>query len=248
MQETVPGSRNGHLAGSARLELTDGVALLHPEDAVMNAMLDDWTKQQRARRLSADTAEDACRIVRRFTEFAGEYPWNWTAAHVDEWSTALQAEYGRARSTIRGYQNALRLFCDYITSPHYQWAAECVSRFGTHPVQVCHEWNTAAHLADYEGDPGRRPLTREELQALFDYADEQVDRAVRLGRKGALAAYRDATVLKSIYAWGLRCREVSLRQVWDLALGRRSPAGRTGRATPQFAASPPSRRLARRPQ
>lgn len=91
---------------------------------------------------------------------------------------------------------ALRQFCDYITSPHYQWAAECESRFGTHPVQVCHEWNTSAHLADYEGDADRRPLTRQELQTLFDHADERVDRAVRLGRKGALAAYRDATVLK----------------------------------------------------
>lgn len=52
-------------------------------------------------------------------------------------------------------------------------------------------------------------MTREECQALFDYADEQVERAIRLGRKGALTAYRDATVLKVIYAWGLRCNEAS---------------------------------------
>jgi hypothetical protein len=51
-----------------------------------------WTSDDRtaSAALSADTADDRCQIVRRFTEFAGKYPWNWTAAHVDEWSTALQ--------------------------------------------------------------------------------------------------------------------------------------------------------------
>jgi hypothetical protein len=29
--------------------------------------------------------------------------------------------------------------------------AVCQERFGTHPVQVCHEWSTIAHLNDYEG-------------------------------------------------------------------------------------------------
>jgi hypothetical protein len=34
------------------------------------------------------------------------------------------------------------------------------------------------------------------LQRFLDYADEQVERAVRAKRKGALAAYRDATLFK----------------------------------------------------
>jgi hypothetical protein len=36
------------------------------------------------------------------------------------------------------------------------------------PAQIRHEWNTAAHVSDYEGDPRRRPLTYDEVQALFD--------------------------------------------------------------------------------
>ncbi|WP_405494542.1 hypothetical protein [Nocardia sp. NBC_00511] len=120
-----------------------------------------------------------------------------------------------APSTIRGYQTAIRLFCDFITSPHYRWAAECEERFGTHPVQICHEWNTAVHLEDYEGLPERRPMTRNEIQTLLDYADDQVDRAVRHGRKGALAAYRDATVFKTIYGWGLRATETSRIDTYD---------------------------------
>ena len=55
---------------------------------------------------------------------------------------------------------------------------------GRCPTQVCHEWNTVAHLNDYEGNPARRPLGYDELQALFDFLDERVDRVARSGSKG----------------------------------------------------------------
>ena len=50
--------------------------------------------------------------------------------------------------------------------------------------------------ADYEGRPERRPLTRAELQAFFDAADEHVERAAGSRRKGWLAAFRDATAVQ----------------------------------------------------
>ena len=53
---------------------------------------------------------------------------------------------------------------------------------GAHPVQVVHEWNTAVHVQDNEADPGKRAFTREELQAFFDHADEQVARIRGRGR------------------------------------------------------------------
>ncbi|WP_431903199.1 hypothetical protein [Nonomuraea sp. bgisy101] len=71
------------------------------------------------------------------------------------------------------------------------------------------------HLVGYHGDPGRRPMTREEIQDLLDHADAQVDVALRRGHKGALARYRDATVFKVLYAWGLRCSEASALDVTD---------------------------------
>ena len=83
-------------------------------------------------------------------------------------------------------------------------------------MPVCHEWNTIAHLNGYEGRPEARPFSREELQLFLDYADDQVDRAVRARRKGALAAYRDATLFKVIYAWGLRRTETSRLDVGGL--------------------------------
>ena len=35
------------------------------------------------------------------------------------------------------------MLCDYLTDPEYGWAEQCIARFGTHPVQVCHEWKCA---------------------------------------------------------------------------------------------------------
>jgi integrase/recombinase XerC len=210
--------------GAAQLVLVDGVALLHPEDLVFEAMLEGWSRQQRGGRLILPkTIAGRLSVVRRFSKTVNEYPWQWTAAQVDEWMTDLIAQRGRAKSTIRLYQSALRVFCDYITSPHYGWIAECENRFGTHPVQVCHEWNTAAHLTDYEGRADRRPMTRDEIQRMLDYADDRVEQATRRGRKGALTAYRDATLLKVLYAWGLRCNEACQLDVTDFYQSAKAP-------------------------
>ena len=171
---------------------------------MFEAMLRGWKAQQAARGLREDTIAPRERLVRRFLEFTNEYPWNWGPSHVDEWTQALTSERRLAPSTIRGYQMDLRLFSEYLCDGRYGWAAACEREFGqgAHPVPVCHEWNTIAHLYGYEGNPEARPFTREELQRFLDYADDQVDRAVHAKRKGALAAYRDATMFKVIYGWG----------------------------------------------
>jgi integrase/recombinase XerC len=94
-------------------------------------------------------------------------------------------------------------------------------------VPIVHEWNSIAHLNDYEGDPEARPFTRAELQRFLDYADDQVDRAVAAKRKGALATYRDATLFKVIYGWGLRRTETARLDLADF--GRNPAAPEFGR-------------------
>ena len=208
------------LAGAAHLELVQGVAQLRPEDAMFEAMLRGWRAQQAARGLREDTAGKRERLVRRFMAFAGEYPRGWSAGHMDEWSLCLTAEEHLAPSTIRAYQGSLRQFTEFLTDARYGWMVACEREFGpgNHPVAICHEWNTIAHLNDYEGDPEARPFTRGEMQRFLDYADDQVDRAVRAKRKGALAAYRDATLFKVMYGWGLFSRGRLLR--WRLGFWR----------------------------
>jgi integrase len=61
----------------------------------------------------------------------------------------------------------------------------------------------------------KRAFTLDELQALFDHADEQVARIRAAGRKGCLPAFRDATLLKTAYAYGLRRNEVRMLDVAD---------------------------------
>jgi site-specific recombinase XerD len=228
--------------GSARLELVSGVALLREDDAVVDAMLEGWARQQLGGRgLARQT------IVRRFLKFSNEYPWHWTAAHLDEWSADLVGVLGRAKSTIRSYHDAIRSFDNYLNAPQYRWVEECDTRFGTHPVRICFESNTTSHLVDYEGRAERRPLTREELQRFFDYADDRVERAARSGRKGVLTAYRDATVFKVIYGWGLRCTETSKLDVTDWYRSPQAPElGKFGKLEVRWGksskGSPPKRR------
>ena len=194
---------------------------------MVEAMLRGWRAQQAARGLRADTARYRERLVRRFQAFTNEFPWQWQPAHVDEWTLTLTAERHLAPATIRGYQTDLRLFSEYLTDARYGWTAACQKAFGTFPVPICHEWNTIGHLNDYEGSPEARPLSREELQRFLDYADDQVERAVRSRRKGALAAYRDATLFKVIYGWGLRRTETAKLDLLDW--GRNPAAAEFGR-------------------
>jgi site-specific recombinase XerD len=182
---------------------------------MVEAMLRGWRAQQAARGLREDTIGPRERLVRRFLEFTNEYPWQWSSSHVDEWSLSLVSERHLAPSTIRTYQGDLRLFSEFLTDGRYGWAVACEEAFGTYPVPIMHEWNTLAHLSDYEGDPEARPFTRDELQRFLDYADEQVERAVTAKRKGALAAYRDATLFKVVYGWGLRRTETTKLDLVD---------------------------------
>jgi integrase/recombinase XerC len=162
------------------------------------------------------------RLVRRFAEFTNEYPWAWQPQDVEAFITQLRS-VGRSHSTIRGYHPALGLFVDFVCDRRYGWVEECEQRFGRAPAVICHEWNTTVHASGFEGRPNRRPLTAQELQRFFDHADNQVDRVAGSGKKGTLAAFRDAALFKVVYAWGLRRREVVMLDMADLLRNAQSP-------------------------
>jgi len=228
------------------LVLVSGAALLRPDVQLFEAMLEGWRHQQASRNLAPATIAAGIGVVARFQQHAGEFPWTWTPAHLEEWTTDLRAVRHVTLSTVRSYQKSVRLFLRYVCDPVYGWDRECEARFGSHPVQICHAWNTAAHRAEFEAQPHRRALTRWELQRLFDAADDAVDEVVG-GRKGYGAAFRDAVMVKVAYAWGLRRREL----IWlDAADFGRNPKavefGDFGVCNVRFgkanAGSPPKRR------
>lgn len=210
--------------GAAHLSLAPGVVHLDEPSAVFEAMLSGWARQQRSRLLAEGTIAPRLLLVRRFCEFAGSHPWDWNAGDVEDFTTSLMSGKGRlAPSTIRGYHLTLRLFCDYLLDGRYGWVSQCEDRFGAIPSQVCHDYNTAVHLVDYEGRPGRRPFTYDELETLFDFLDSRVEVIARSRRKGALAALRDAQMVKTAYAFGLRRRELCFLDVADLRPNARMP-------------------------
>ncbi|WP_330256897.1 site-specific integrase [Nocardia sp. NBC_00565] len=214
--------KQGVAPGSAALHLVDGLSLLRPEEQVFAAMLDGWRNQQLARNLAFSTIGSREKVVQAFMRYADAYPWHWTSAQVDEWLGDLRAVRNLKRSTLRNYQEAVQLFCAYLINPAYQWSTECEQRFGTHPIQVVHDWNTAEHIDEAESDAGKRAFTRKELIALFDHADEQVVRIREAGRKGWVPAFRDAALMKTAYAFGLRRNEIRMLDTADFG---RNPDG-----------------------
>ncbi|MDV6278891.1 hypothetical protein R3Q06_36700 [Rhodococcus erythropolis] len=70
------------------------------------------------------------------------YPWQWSPAMVDAWLGDLRSLQDLKRTTIRSYSESVRSFCHFVTDPLYEWSGTCEDRFGTHPIQVVHEWNT----------------------------------------------------------------------------------------------------------
>ena len=68
----------GEIPGSARLVLVEGVVHLNEPQAVFEAMLQGWARQQRSRLLGDATISHRDRLVRRFTIFAEAFPWQWT--------------------------------------------------------------------------------------------------------------------------------------------------------------------------
>jgi site-specific recombinase XerD len=66
-------------------------------------------------------------------------------------------------------------------------------------------------------------MTRAECQDLFDAADARAE-AIRIGgRKGWVPAFRDATMLKVAYAWGLRRHEVVMLEAHDFGANPKAP-------------------------
>ncbi|MER7112496.1 hypothetical protein [Streptomyces sp. NPDC000229] len=160
---------------------------LDPAPAMFEAMLSGREQQQRSRLLARKTIEDRLSLVRRFALFTGIYPWEWTPEDAEAYfSYQMSGENPLAHSTVRGQQGDLQMFCAFVTDGRYGWASACEEAFGQFPVQVCHAWNTADHVAEFEGRPGRRALTYDELQALFDAADDRVEQAKKRRRKVCL--------------------------------------------------------------
>jgi integrase/recombinase XerC len=170
------------------------------------------------------------------------------AAMLEGWRRQQSAAFFSPSSTIRPRLRMIRRMGEFTGQYPWQWTPAEGEAFidhlrgGERPITV-----SIVHRVEYEGDPRRRPLDYDEIQALFDAADARPGKIRELGRKGALCAVRDAVVLKAMYACGLRRTETSKLDVVDLRRNRSAPRfGRCGRVQVRFGkaskGSPPKRR------
>ena len=111
---------DGNRAGSVTALRAGNVALLRPAEQVFDDMLTGWSAQQVSRMLNPKTIGARLSQVRRFAVFCGSLPWEWSPADVEEWTTELvSGDKPCSHGTIRSYQNAVALFCDYLTAVSY---------------------------------------------------------------------------------------------------------------------------------
>jgi integrase/recombinase XerC len=234
MQTVVSAVESGRQAWAGELDavLADlfgaGVRPLRLEEALFEKLLEGWRFQQSARNLTERTKRGREVLARRVVRDLERWPWEWRPLAVEEWFDDLVIR-GARRATRRNYQIALQLFLAYLCDRRYPWAAICERELGVVPVQAFDDLNLMRHLDDYEADPAKRPLTLEELHDFFAYCDAEFERRSRLGRKGALTAFRDTVVFKTIYAWGLRASEATQLNVVDFHRNATTPEfGRFG--------------------
>jgi integrase/recombinase XerC len=201
-----------------------GVRPLRIDEAVFEAMLDGWARQQRSRMLREATIRSGVALVARVREASERWPWEWAAEDLEEFFSELaSAPYERRPATLRNYQSQLRGFLAFLVDERYAWRRVCAGVFGRLPVQLLDERNLIVHVGEHESDPRRRAMTRDELQAFFDLCDRRVAGRRALRRKGSLAALRDGALFKVCYGWGLRRTELARLDVCDLLPNPKQP-------------------------
>ena len=205
-------------AGAAELVLVDGVALLHPDEQVFEAMLQGWRKQGLARNLAPVTVQARERQVRAFQTHSGAFPWQWMPQQADDWFADLRAVRHCTRSTVRGYQVAVRGFCAFVTDPAYGVGGGVRGSVSARiRCRSCTEVERrAACPADVESEPRKRRVHPAGVAGVCSTTPmSRSSTSGRAVRKGWLPAFRDATIVED----GVRVRAAAHRD-GDAGRGR----------------------------
>lgn len=190
-------------------------------ESLCTAMLDGWAHAQLAQGFQQRTIARRARTVQRLIDWSGKYPWQWTQLEADDFFAELRGIHHLAPSTVRAFQTDIGLLLAYAADPTYPWSAHCTELLGETFVPIAPR--RMVHRQEGPENPSKRPFALDELQSFFDFADAEVERILRSGKRGGLAAYRDAVAFKVMYGWGLRRRELCHLKVVDFSRNVRAP-------------------------
>jgi integrase/recombinase XerC len=163
--------RTVDLEGAAHVHVVPGATLLHPEETVFNAMVDGWSAQMRSRLLSVTASiEPRIRMVRRFSEFTNDYPWNWVPQDLEERTKSLPSGAKTiAHSTVRGYQNAVAMFSITSPTPLRLGGRSARAAFKPTPFRSATSATPSPTPTATRAVPTYARLQEEELQSFFDH-------------------------------------------------------------------------------
>ena len=114
-------------------------------DVFLESVLDGWARQQRAKDFAAATIGTRRKAVLNLVDFSGHYPWEWTLADADDFFSHARAVRNLSHGTVRSYQGAIKLFCDFACDPRYDWSDLSATQFGRVFAQVVTELNRVTH-------------------------------------------------------------------------------------------------------
>lgn len=192
-------------------------------EGFFHEVLTGWKRSQLTQNFVETTIKRRISNVIRFADFTGKYPWEWLPVDADDYFAHLRGVLNLRQETIRAYQSDIALFGQYATSSHYEWNEICGRMFGTSMSVIITDLNRARHRQENTMGPEKRAFTLDELEALLDLADDEVERILRSKRKGGLAAWRDAVAFKVCYGWGLRHDELRKLELVDFSSNAKAP-------------------------
>ena len=218
---------------------------MDPPRAVFDGMLSGWGAQQRSRMLNEATIAGREWLVQRFAEFTNEYPWALARPGRRGLHDVVADDRGGALDDPRLSPDP-DVVCRVRVRSAVRLGRGMRAAVRAGPALICHEWNTAAHVSEFEGASRPPGDDRRGATAVLRLRRRRGRPGRGHGRKGTFAAFRDAALFKVAYAWGLRRRELVMLDVADLH--RNAHRRRSGASAPACAlgkasrGTPPKRR------
>ncbi|WP_432404879.1 tyrosine-type recombinase/integrase [Wukongibacter sp. M2B1] len=184
------------------------------EEEVWSQILHAYNNRLMARRLKPSSIKANMRTISNFFEYTGLYPCQWTSEDFDDWSAYLYSIKKNGEATQRSKQRMMARFQSFlIESPKI--TKLCEHHFAVKPMQICSELNLIPHKVEDENKEKRMAFTKEQLQCLWNYFDEEIALAYKNQSKSFKVLQRDKVMYLIIYYYGLRANETSMLNTTD---------------------------------
>lgn len=217
------------------------------EEEVLSQIIHAYNNRLASRRLNPSTISNKIRVLNHFIEYTSLYPWQWTSEDFEDWSAYLYTIRNNSEATQRGKQRIINQFQSFLLeSPKLIDLIE--TSFSVKPKHICSELNLIAHKVEDENKEKRIAFTKNQLESLWKFFDEEIVRAYQDKDKNFKTLQRDKVLYFIIYYFGLRANEAAMLNVTDFVKNPKKPEWgnlggvivRHGKAS---AGSPPKRRL-----